>query len=85
MRSISVKSVEIFSDGSINFLSNTFKTPKQVTLYEKDFQNSIFSKSGKQVTLYEKDAKNSIFSKKYEKNQQVQVLSRTSYKSRYKF
>ena len=66
MKIINIRSIEILTDGTINF-------------------SYIFSKSGKQVTLYEKDAKNSIFSKKYEKNQQVQVLSRTSYKSRYKF
>lgn len=42
-------------------------------------------KSIKQVVFYEKDVKNSLFFRKSTRNQPIQNLSRTSYKSRYKF
>lgn len=66
MKLISVKSIEIFTDGTINF-------------------SYVPLKSTKQVVFHEKDAKNSLFFRKSTKNQPIQNLSRTSYKSRYKF
>jgi|GEM_PF-5848205 len=47
MKSISIKSIEVFSNGTISFSYTHFKSNKQVIFYEKDFLNSIFSKSSK--------------------------------------
>jgi hypothetical protein len=41
-------------------------------------------KSSKQVVFYEKDGKNSLFFRKPTKNQPLQNLSRSYYRSRYK-
>ena len=66
MKLITLKSVDIFTDGTVNF-------------------SYVPLKSAKQVVFHEKDAKNSLFFRKSTKNQSIQNLSRTSYKSRYKF
>ena len=61
-----IKSIEIFTDGTLNFFYSPLKSTKQVIFHEKD-------------------AKNSLFFRKLTKNQLLQNVSHTSYKSRYKF
>lgn len=44
MKSISIKSIEIFTDGTVNFSYIFLKSRKQVMFNEKDAKNSLFFK-----------------------------------------
>jgi hypothetical protein len=42
MKFISVKYIEIFTDGTANFSYKGLKSSKQIIFHEKDFANSVF-------------------------------------------
>ena len=41
---VNIRSIEIFTDGTINFSYTNLKSTKQVIFYEKDVRTSLFSK-----------------------------------------
>lgn len=42
MKSVSIKLIKVFTDGTVSFSSACLKSQKQAILYEKDKINSLF-------------------------------------------
>ena len=53
MKLVSVKSVKIFTDGTVDFSFTCLKSQKQVVLYEKDNINSLFCQKAKKLSEFQ--------------------------------
>lgn len=63
MKVVNIKSIEIFTDGTINFSYTSLKSSKQLIFYEKDKNNSLFFKKTKTPQSFPNSARNSYKSK----------------------
>jgi len=64
MKTISIKALEIFTDGSLNFCYKSLNSSKQIIFYEKDYQSSGFSKKlSEKQTSY--NSSHNLYKSKY--------------------
>jgi len=64
MKTISIKVLQIFTDGSLNFCYKNLNSSKQIIFYEKDYKNSTFSKkSSEKQTVY--NSSHNLYKSKY--------------------
>jgi hypothetical protein len=53
MKSIMIKSIEIFTDGTVSFSHSCLKSISQVSFYEKDIRSSLFFKKLKKNEIFQ--------------------------------
>ena len=53
MRSITIKSIEILTDGTLSFSYNCLKSTKQVSFYDKDSRSLLFFKKLKNQKTFQ--------------------------------
>lgn len=53
MKLAKIKFVEVFSDGSVNFLYTSFRKIKQITFYEKDALTLVMAKKTVKIQLFQ--------------------------------
>ena len=63
MKLVYRKTIEIFTDGSLNFSYKSFEQQKQVVVYEKDHKSSSFFKKQKKISHY--NLSNTFYKTKY--------------------
>lgn len=66
MKTISIKTLEILTDGSLNFCYKNLNSAKQTLFYEKDYKTSTFSKKlFKKQTAYNHNLSPNSYKLKY--------------------
>ena len=59
MKTINIKFIEVFTDGSLNFSYTNLNLPKQKIFYEKDARNSFSAKKSTKTQLFQNLQQNS--------------------------
>ena len=58
MKLARIKSIKVFTDGTIYFSHKSLQSTKQIVFYEKDYKTSLFSKKIKKKQVFPNQQKN---------------------------